>query len=222
MEEWYDGITASIIVNIVVAGILTLTAVFLGIQLRRTEDNQYVETLRNCMNDLYQIYHTDFKVTTKAECELLAIRILDILAILAHLKLEKKLDKKILDFIRFDLQIGKRIMKWFNDKKLAEKYNVSSSEEIWANLDKYLEENKIEECNEDVLPRCIRDFDNLFPIMVFVYGTLTDQKILKNLIGRNVSGTQITLDGYDDSKRIIIENQPYRAAEKKLDVLFRD
>jgi gamma-glutamylcyclotransferase (GGCT)/AIG2-like uncharacterized protein YtfP len=54
-------------------------------------------------------------------------------------------------------------------------------------------------------------------MMVFVYGTLTDQKILKNIIGRNVSGIPITLDGYDGSKKIIIENESYLAAEKNIE-----
>ena len=50
--------------------------------------------------------------------------------------------------------------------------------------------------------------------MVFVYGTLTSDKILKNIIGRCPTSIPATLDGYDGSKMITIENESYPAAEK--------
>ena len=106
--EW-DLATAGLIV----AG---LTAIGLGIETyflwklhRQSQNNQYTETLRKSMDDLYQVYRTDFVVGTKAEAELVATRILDILSILAHLYKEKKIDDKMLDFVKFDLQIAKGI-----------------------------------------------------------------------------------------------------------------
>ena len=48
---------------------------------------------------------------------------------------------------------------------------------------------------------------------LFVYGTLTTDGTLKNVIGRDVPGMPVTLDGYV-SKAITIENESYPAAEK--------
>ncbi len=75
----------SIIAVIIAVG--TAIALFFQIwfqkkQLKQTENNQYDETLRKSMRDLYEVYRTDFEVKTKAECELFATRILDILAVL--------------------------------------------------------------------------------------------------------------------------------------------
>ena len=51
-------------------------------------------------------------------------------------------------------------------------------------------------------------------MMVFVYGTLTSDETLKNIIGRCPTSIPATLDGYDGSKMITIENESYPAAEK--------
>jgi len=51
--------------------------------------------------------------------------------------------------------------------------------------------------------------------MLFVYGTLIEDENRKNILKRSISGTPATLDGYDDSKKIIIENESYTAAEKR-------
>jgi gamma-glutamylcyclotransferase (GGCT)/AIG2-like uncharacterized protein YtfP len=52
---------------------------------------------------------------------------------------------------------------------------------------------------------------------VFVYGTLMDEKIRYEELGRKISGIPATLDGYDSSKTIIIENESYPAAEKNIE-----
>ena len=49
---------------------------------------------------------------------------------------------------------------------------------------------------------------------LFVYGTLTTDEALKNVIGRDVLGIPARLDGYDGSKTITIENESYPVAEK--------
>ena len=54
-------------------------------------------------------------------------------------------------------------------------------------------------------------------MMVFVYGTLVNDVIRKNAIGRIVPGIPTTLDGYDSSQIIIIENESYQAAEKNIE-----
>ena len=51
-------------------------------------------------------------------------------------------------------------------------------------------------------------------MMLFVYGTLATGETLKNILGRDVPDMQATLDGYDGSKTITIENESYPAAEK--------
>jgi len=52
---------------------------------------------------------------------------------------------------------------------------------------------------------------------LFVYGTLAIDEILKNILDRDVSGISVTLDGFDGSKMIIIENESYPAAEKNIE-----
>ena len=52
---------------------------------------------------------------------------------------------------------------------------------------------------------------------LFVYGTLTTSETLKNVIGRDVPGKPTTLDGYDGSKTVTIENESYPAAEKNIE-----
>jgi len=128
----------------------------------QSENNQYTETLRKSMDDLYQVYRTDFDVGTKAEAELVGIRILDILSILAHLHNKEKITDEMLDFVEFDLQIAKGIMEWFDKEKLSEKYGESSSKEIWKNLDTYFENKKdIKTCKNEALPECIKNYNDL-------------------------------------------------------------
>jgi len=130
-------------------------------QLKQTENNQYDETLRKSMRGLYEVYRTDFEVKTKAECELFATRILDILAVLAHLNNEEKLPDPILEFVKFDLEIAKGIMKWFDKEGLGKKYNPSSSAKIWSNLTEYFKKHKTKTCKEDALPDCIKNYKDL-------------------------------------------------------------
>ena len=134
-------------------------------QLKQTENNQYDETLRKLMGDLYDVYRFDIEVKTRDECELFATRLLDILAVVTHLYVKRKISsdeeeaKGMLEFVEFDLRIGKGVMKWFNDKKLYKQYNVSSSEKIWNYLAKYFKDNKIRRCDDDALPHCIKKYN---------------------------------------------------------------
>ena len=131
-------------------------------QLKQTENNQYDETLRRSMGDLYQVYRTGSDVKTKAECRLFAGRVLDILAVLAHLNNEEKLPDTILEFVKFDLEIAKGIMKWWDKKVVGIKSTSDPSESaiIWSNLAKYFEKHKTETCEEDELPSCIKNYDD--------------------------------------------------------------
>ena len=130
-------------------------------QLEQSVNNQYDETLRKSMDDLYQVYRTDVKVQTKDECELFATRILDILAVLAHLNIKKKIDDDILEFIKFDLEIAKGIMKWYDEEELGKKYDPSESAKIWSNLTIYFEKHQVKVCKDDALPDCIQNYKNL-------------------------------------------------------------
>ena len=130
-------------------------------QLKQTQNNQYDETLRRSMGDLYQVYRTDFDVETKDECELLATRILDILAVLAHLNNKAKIDDDILEFVKFDLEIAKGIMKWYDKEGLGKKYSPSSSAKIWSNLTIYFKKHKVKICKDAALPDCIRNYNDL-------------------------------------------------------------
>ena len=58
-------------------------------------------------------------------------------------------------------------------------------------------------------------------MIVFVYGTLMDEKIRYDVLGRQIPGIHATLDGYDGSKTIIIENKSYPAAEKNSECFIK-
>ena len=151
----------AIVISIIIAGGI-LGGFFMSYQqVRSLKKQQYDETLRKSMSDLYEVYRTDFEVKTKAECELFATRILDILAVLAHLNNEKKLPDTILEFVKFDLEIAKGIMKWFDKEGLGKKYNPSSSAKIWSNLTEYFKKHKTKTCKEDALPDCIKNYKDL-------------------------------------------------------------
>ena len=130
-------------------------------QIEQTVNNQYDETLRKSMSDLYEVYRTDFNVETKAECELLATRILDILAVLAKLNNKGIIDDDLLEFVEFDLEIAKGIMKWYDKEGLGKKYSPSSSAKIWSNLTIYFKKHKVKVCKDDALPDCILNYKNL-------------------------------------------------------------
>ncbi len=153
------------IVAIIVAGGTAVGLIwqirYQRIQLKQTQNNQYDETLRKSMGDLYEVYRTDFDVETKAECELFATRILDILAVLAHLNNKGKLSDTILEFVEFDLEIAKGIMKWYDKEGLGKKYNPSSSAKIWSNLTEYFKKHKTKICKGDALPDCIKNYNDL-------------------------------------------------------------
>ena len=52
---------------------------------------------------------------------------------------------------------------------------------------------------------------------LFVYGTLTAGEARKDVLGRDVPGIPVTLDGDDGSKMVIIESESYPAAEKNIE-----
>ena len=155
----------------IVTSIIIAVGILLGffmsyLQIRSLKKQQYDETLRKSMSDLYEVYRTDFNVKTKAECELLATRILDILAVLAKLNNKRIIDDDLLEFVEFDLEIAQGIMKWYDVEKLGEKYEPSKSAEIWSNLTTYFKNREIKGrevkiCKDAALPDCIQNYKNL-------------------------------------------------------------
>ena len=147
---------------------LILAAVTWKVSANRTkiaEEKQYAENLRNTMSDLYDVYKTEDSIKSKNQCELFATRLLDILAILTNLSNTKKIDKDVLEFIQFDLDIAKSVMAWYDEKKLYEKYGVKNSEEIWSNLSKHFT-NSDKDNTEDydylkLLPQKLKMYDAL-------------------------------------------------------------
>ncbi len=144
----------AIIVSIGTAIGVIISLYFQRRQLEQTKDDQYIEIVRKTMSDLYELYRTENNLKTKNECELFAVRLLDMLGVLAHLNNNGKISKDILEFIEFDLRIAKGVMDWFDEKNLGEKYN-SNSKGIWSHLDKYFQNNpKIESFKLELhLPR---------------------------------------------------------------------
>ena len=165
------------IVSIILAGvavIISLGTFYVSRQRATTHQNQlndardklYGEYLRNAMSDLFDVYKNEDSIKSKNQCELFATRILDILSILTHLSNEnKKIEKNVLIFIQFDLDIAKSIVRWFDEKKLYEKYNVNNSEKMWTNLSEYFSDKKD---TEDY------DYLKLLPQKLKIYDTLPD------------------------------------------------
>jgi hypothetical protein len=152
---------ASIVISIIIAGGI-LGGFFMNYkQVQSLKKQQYDETLRKSMSDLYEVYRTDFNVKTKAECELLATRILDILAVLAKLNNKRIIDDDLLEFVEFDLEIAKGIMEWYDKEKLGNKYDPPESAKIWSNLTIYFEKHQVKVCKYDALPDCIQNYKNL-------------------------------------------------------------
>ncbi len=151
--------TAALIVSIATAIGLGIETLFLKNQLKQSRQNQYDEILRKSMSDLYEVYQTDSDVKTKDECELFATRILDILAILAHLNIKQKRED-LLEFVKFDLQIARGIMDWFDAKDLGAKYD-QDAKGIWANLNIYFDKHETKKCKNEALPDCIRNYKDL-------------------------------------------------------------
>ena len=150
----------------IVTSIIIAVGILLGffmsyLQIRSLKKQQYDETLRKSMSDLYEVYRTDFNVETKAECELLATRILDILAVLAKLNNKGIIDDDLLEFVEFDLEIAKGIMEWYDKEELGKKYDPSESAKIWSNLTIYFEKHQVKVCKYDALPDCIQNYKNL-------------------------------------------------------------
>ena len=156
----------SIVISIIIAGGI-LGGFFMNYkQVQSLKKQQYDETLRKSMSDLYEVYRTDFNVETKAECELLATRILDILAVLAKLNNKRIIDDDLLEFVEFDFEIANGIMKWYDDEGLGKKYDPSKSADIWSNLTTYFKNREIKGrevkiCKDAALPDCIQNYKNL-------------------------------------------------------------
>ena len=129
-------------------------------QLTNIEDKQYVELFTKTMSDLHDVYKTEKDVKTKDQCELFATRLLDILAVLTHLNNTGKISNEILDFIKFDLTIGKGVMEWFDTHNMNQKYNTPT-QEIWSNLNTYFEKHDVESCMPQLLPLVMRNYADL-------------------------------------------------------------
>ena len=158
---------AAVMVSIVTFFISKKRAHIHESQLKDAREKQYAEYLRNAMSDLHDVYKTEDSIKSKNQCELFATRLLDILAILTNLSNTKKIDKDVLEFIQFDLDIAKSVMAWYDDKKLYEKYGVKNSEEIWSNLSKHFT-NSDKDNTEDY------DYLKLLPQKLKMYDTLPE------------------------------------------------
>ena len=157
MDLWSD---VALIVSFGALFGLIIETYFLWKLGNQTRSSQYDETLRKSMGDLYEVYQTDLDVKTKDECELFATRILDILAILAHLNDKKNINDDLLEFVKFDLQIAKGIMEWFDAEDLGAKYD-EDAKGIWDSLNTYFVKQGTKKCKDEALPYCIRNYKDL-------------------------------------------------------------
>ena len=82
---------------------------------------------------------------------------------MTHLSIKNKTTDEVLKFIEFDLDIAKSIMRWYDEKKLYEKYNANNSEDIWKNLSEYFSDKKdTEDYNYlKLLPQKLKIYDTL-------------------------------------------------------------
>ena len=151
---------AAVVVSIVTYFISKKRADIHESQLKDAQSKQYAEYLRNAMSDLHDVYKTEKDVKTKDQCELFATRLLDILAVLTHLNNTGKISNEILDFIKFDLTIGKGVMEWFDTHNMNQKYNTPT-QEIWSNLNTYFEKHHVDSCMPELLPLVMRNYADL-------------------------------------------------------------
>ena len=187
------------------------TVVALIITLRKGEDIKNMGMLRSTLSDLHALYDKEGKLMTKEDCELYAIKLLDIMSGLAHLNLKNKIREDVLIFLKYDFSVARRIMKWFDDNKLDEKYG-DDTKNIWSNLTKYYEKHpEIQMANDDVLPITLLNFDDL-DTEVFVYGTLIDNLTRTSILGRQVRVYKADLEGYESVLKMKIEGIMYPVA----------
>lgn len=190
--------------------ITIVTSIILFCSLKQTRDSQYMNILQHTVTELHKLYESESDLLTKDKCEMYAIRLLDTMSILAHFNLTNKINDKLLLFLKYDFSVSKRVMQWFANNKLDEKYG-DNADTIWSNLTKYYKKHQITMGRDDVLPTALLNFSNL-ETSVFVYGILKDDLVRTRTIGRYVVTRKAILEGYNASSQLEIEGKYYDVA----------
>jgi hypothetical protein len=149
-----------IIVAIVSAGSVVAALVYHAKQVNQSKGATYATILTQTMKDLYELYRDEEKLKTKHECEAHVVRWLDCLAVVTNLHKQININKKLLEFIEYDLTIAQRYMIWFDEHNLGKKYN-SDANGIWTNLKSYFDSHSIDTASDKTLPTPLKNFKDL-------------------------------------------------------------
>ena len=116
--------------------------------------------------------------------------------------------------LKYDFSVAKRVMAWYAKNNLDKQYGANTAD-IWSNLTKYYQKHpEIIIADSEVLPAALLHFDEL-EIMVFAYGTLTDNLTRSIVLKRQVNIAQNSLCGFSMSS-IKIEGVEYPAIIKSV------
>lgn len=204
----YSIIITALIV-LVIPAIAAITAQILYHQLRKIKDAQYMTILHKAVTDLHALSDQEKSLKTRDDCDLHAVRLLDIMSGIAHLNLQKKITDDALDFLKYDFKVAYHVMAWYHENSLDKKYG-DDAKEIWANLTRYYDRHPyFDVLGTDVLPVAFRNYANL-ETDLFVYGTLMDAIERGTVFSRQVITKNNTLDEYSKSS-VKIENIEYPA-----------
>ena len=181
-------------------------------QVRKADDAKYIDMLGKTVTSLHELYKEEKLLKTRDDCDLYAVRLLDIMSGLAHIHLQGKIKSSVLEFLNYDFSVSMRLMNWYDLHRLGDKYNASAGE-IWSNLTKYFNQHpEITIASIDVLPPALLNFNRL-EMLVFAYGTLADNFTRAGIIKRQIESEADSLIGYELSN-IMIENITYQAIVK--------
>jgi hypothetical protein len=153
-------ITPEIIIAGISLGAIVPTLIYHAKQVNQAKDATYATVMNQTMRDLYELYRNEEKLKTKHECEIHVVRLLDCLAIVTNLYNRKKISKDLLQFMKYDITVGYRLLKWFDEHNLGEKYE-SNANEIWSNLTVYIKKYSIKPASDDLLPTPLKNFKDL-------------------------------------------------------------
>ena len=148
------------IIAIISAAAVIGTLIYHAHEVRQSKITTYATILTQTMKDLYELYRNENDLKTKHECEVHVTRWLDCLSVVAHLNNKGKIDKNLLKFVKYDLEIAKRYMIWFDEHELGKQY-ASNANEIWTNLKEYFDKNSVNTAGDETLAKPLKNFKDL-------------------------------------------------------------
>ncbi len=153
-------ISLELIIATISVGTVIVTLIYHANEVRQSKIATYATILSQTMKDLYELYRNEDNLETKHECEVHVTRWLDCLSVVTNLHNKRNLDKDLLKFMKYDLEIAKRYMLWFDEHGLGKQYN-SNANGIWTNLKTYFDKNSINTSSDETLAEPLKNFKDL-------------------------------------------------------------